>query len=176
LPTGGVQGGFRGKFYSTYPGSFDGVLQDNRQVGIAAISDGTSNTWMIGEGGGGPDLYARGKLVATAPSFTGSPSRFGGAEGHAWADGLNGEVWTGNGNDYATGMDSSSRGLGNPNNCLLNCNNSGANHGGWYSFHTASVNFVFADGSVKSIKDTTDGKVLLELITIAGSVVIPGDY
>ena len=97
-------------------------------------------------------------------------------EGHAWADTLNGEVWSGNGFDFATGLDDSQQGFGNPNTCILNCNNSGANHGGWYSFHSGGLNFVFADGSVHFISQNTSGKIVMELITVAGGVVIPGDY
>jgi len=89
---------------------------------------------------------------------------------------MNGEVWSGNGTDFQTGLDDSQRGLGNPNTCILNCNNSGANHGGWYSFHTGVVNFAFADGSVHSIAESTSGKIILELVTAASGVVVPGDY
>jgi prepilin-type N-terminal cleavage/methylation domain-containing protein/prepilin-type processing-associated H-X9-DG protein len=174
--TGGVQGGYRGKFYSPYPGDINGVMQDNKTFSISMITDGTSNTFLVGENGGGPDLYVRGKLLATAPNYAGAPSGFGGVEGHAWADTMNGEVWSGNGFDFATGLDDSQRGLGNPNTCILNCNNSGANHGGWYSFHTGVVNFAFADGSVRSISDSTSGKIVLELITASSGVVIPGDF
>jgi len=185
IPTCGVVSAYRNKFYNgpggnppPYPGggSIDGVFQDNRMVRIGEISDGTSSTFMIGESAGAPDLWARGKLIATAPSFTGAPAGFGGVEGHGWAEALNGEVWCGNGFDFATGLDSSGRGFGNPNTCILNCNNSAANHGAWYGFHPGVVQFVFADGSVKSVADTTSGKVVLELITCSSGIVIPGDY
>jgi prepilin-type N-terminal cleavage/methylation domain-containing protein/prepilin-type processing-associated H-X9-DG protein len=176
--TGGVQGGYRGKFYTNYPGgdAINGVMQDNRVYSIPQITDGTSNTFLVGENGGGPDLYARGKFIAAAPNYVGAPSGFGGVEGHAWADTMNGEVWSGNGFDFATGMDDSQRGFGNPSTCILNCNNSGANHGSWYSFHTAVLNFAFADGSVHAISETTSGKIVMELITCDSGVVIPGDF
>jgi prepilin-type N-terminal cleavage/methylation domain-containing protein/prepilin-type processing-associated H-X9-DG protein len=175
--TGGVQGCYRRKFWKPdYPGDINGVMQDNKTVSIAAITDGTSNTFLVAENGGGPDLYARGRLIATAPNYVGEPSGFGGVEGHAWADTMNGEVWSGCGFDFATGLDSSQRGFGNPNTCILNCNNSGANNGGWYAFHTGVLNFAFADGSVHAIAESTNGKIVIELITIAGGQVIPGNY
>jgi prepilin-type N-terminal cleavage/methylation domain-containing protein/prepilin-type processing-associated H-X9-DG protein len=176
VATCGVQGTYWKKFYSSYPGNTNGVLQNNQVFSINMIIDGTSNTFMVGENGGGPDLYARGKLIARAPTYAGEPSGFAGVEGHAWADTENGEVWSGRGFDFATGLDSSQTGLGSPSTCILNCNNSAGNHGGWYSFHSGVLNFVFADGSVRSISDQTSGAIVLELITAAGGVVIPGSY
>ena len=60
--------------------------------------------------------------------------------------------------------------------CVLNCNNSAANNGGWYSFHTGIVNFAFAGGSVHAIADITSGKIVMELVTAVSGVVIQGDF
>lgn len=175
--TGGVQGCYRNKFWKNgYPGNINGIMQDNNTVTIAMVMDGTSNTFLLGENGGGPDLYARGKLIANAPTYSGEPSGFGGVEGHAWADTMNGEVWSGCGFSFADGLTITKKGFGDPNTCILNCNNSGANNGGWYSFHTGVVNFAFADGSVRSIAESTSGAIIIELITYAGGQVIPGNY
>jgi prepilin-type N-terminal cleavage/methylation domain-containing protein/prepilin-type processing-associated H-X9-DG protein len=44
---------------------------------------------------------------------------------------------------------------------------------GWGSAHTGAVNFVFCDGSVRSINTTIDIKIFVSLATIAGGEVVP---
>jgi len=44
------------------------------------------------------------------------------------------------------------------------------------SMHTGGGNCCFADGSVRSIAESTSGKIVLELITASSGVVIPGDF
>jgi prepilin-type processing-associated H-X9-DG protein len=44
---------------------------------------------------------------------------------------------------------------------------------GWGSLHTAGINFLFADGHVRSISQSIDMNVFMALSTIAGGEVIP---
>jgi prepilin-type N-terminal cleavage/methylation domain-containing protein len=60
VSTAGVQWGYLTKWYPSYPASGAGVMQGIRPMSIPQITDGTSNTFLVGENGGGPDLYARG--------------------------------------------------------------------------------------------------------------------
>ncbi len=104
------------------------------EVTIVGISDGTSNTVMICEDAGRPQRYVpRGKLAV----FT---------SGAGWADPDN-EIWLDGftfdgGNDAQTGVP---RGP-----CWTNCNNNNDP----FSFHTGINNNVFADGSVRALKQS----------------------
>jgi prepilin-type processing-associated H-X9-DG protein len=135
-----------------YPADRSGVLQDNFPVRILQISDGTSNTSVVGECGGAPNLWLAGRLADSDPW-----TQYGIAiQGTAWADSFNGENWL-------AGSDPSGLGFGL---CAINCRNVA----GFYSFHTNVANFLFADGSVRTLPTSTDPKVILEMITIAGGL------
>jgi len=156
-PSSGAHGSFINLVWPGYNGRQDGVLQDNFQVRIADITDGTSNTFMVGELGGGPDVWMAGQRYASPPY---DPSSQYYTWGLAWADSFNAENWM-------QGSDSTGKNF--PGTCTINCVNIQA----FYSFHTRGANFVYADGSVHFLTADTDARVILELITIAGGHPVP---
>jgi prepilin-type N-terminal cleavage/methylation domain-containing protein len=137
-----------------------GLLHGNVAPRIASITDGTSNTIMVSEDAGRPDLYLDGRLIPVGtviPWYQGGKAVTQSNEGSGagWAD-YNSEFYTDG--DYS------------PNQ-----------HTNWssnnevYSFHPGGANHVFADGSVHFVKRTTAPWVFVALISPAASEVISAD-
>jgi len=121
----------------------DGVLEVNQSWSVAEIRDGTSNTSVIAEDAGRPDLWRAGKLAGVK----------GQADG-GWAD---------RDNEYIT-HGFSINGASSPGPCHTNCTNSNE----VYSFHTGGANHVFADGSVRFVKASMDIRLFVKLLTRSG--------
>ena len=122
-------------------GNRDGALEarvvntpndDPKGTKMLSISDGTSNTLLIGELAGRPQVYRKGRA-------DGSTSPFSGA---GWGDVLSGENWF-----IGSLFDGSDSPTGGP--CVVNCNNLRGQ--GLYSFHSGGANVLFADGSVQAL-------------------------
>jgi prepilin-type N-terminal cleavage/methylation domain-containing protein/prepilin-type processing-associated H-X9-DG protein len=137
-----------------YP-RFTNVTGDPRQVGalvkdqrtrITEITDGTSNTILVAEDAGRPDLYITGGVK-------GDPSIAGWKEG-GWAD--PGAPFSIDGSDTNGSV---------PGSCAMNCSNNSE----VYSFHNGGALFLFADGSVHFISSSLDLCTLAALVTRAGS-------
>jgi prepilin-type N-terminal cleavage/methylation domain-containing protein/prepilin-type processing-associated H-X9-DG protein len=159
--------GLLGHFVRNYlPGtSFDhnGVLTDNFQVSIAQITDGTSQTWMVGECAGAPNVYITGNILYATPPYDPTSTSFY-ISGNAWADETNGDQWIG-GNTY----DGLNPVGGGP--CTINC----ANIQGFFAFHSGGASFLFADGHVTFISQTLDPKITILLTSFHDGMIIP-DY
>ena len=127
-------------------------VNDGKHGRIRDITDGTSNTIMIGELSGRNTLYRGSRSVpltdpeAAAHSF---------AAGGAWADPLNGENWI-----EGRRFDGTSTGNGGP--CAINCSNA---KGNLYSFHTGGVQILLCDGTVRFISENLSASVLASLVT-----------
>ena len=124
-----------------------GVISDEQYIGIRHIIDGTSNTSMVCERAGAPQVYRKGKPVSGAVT-----------SGGTWNDPFLGA-------NYFQGSlyDGTNTGSGL---CVLNCTNE--REAGGYSFHPGSVTFLLADGSVRSVSENTDTGVIGRLISFAG--------
>ncbi|MFO0917720.1 MAG: DUF1559 domain-containing protein [Planctomycetaceae bacterium] len=130
---------------------------------ISSITDGTSNTLMIGELAGRNTLYLKGKPQPTTTGTEGDwQNVFGGG---AWADPFNGQFKM-NGRNYD--------GTGQIGPCVVNCSNARSSiaggdpvqySAGLYSFHTGGATGLMCDGSVRFINENIAGRTLAFLIT-----------
>src|SRR5579875_47099 len=162
VPASGTTGGMRGTYGLGAVGEEHGILNDDKPVSIMMITDGTSNTWMVGEAGGAPNVYVAGprSLGPTTAALCGQGLS---VSGLGWADENNGDWWI-TGNDY-TGMNP-----GNHGPCIINCSNTG---GGLFAFHTGGANFLYADGHVEFVSASIATNVALMLVMYGDGLPIP---
>ena len=112
---------------------------------ISDISDGTSNTLVIAEDAGRPQLWTKaGQQPVTSP-----------VSGSAWADRDNEYITHGAVGD---GTDAQ------PGPCAVNCTNENEIFG----FHTNGANVLFADGSVHFLRTEVPIRMVGRLITKSG--------
>lgn len=119
-----------------------------RNAQLSDITDGLSNTLLIAERAGRPDLYKKGKPVLP---YSKSPNNLG-MDHHqaAWA------VST----SFGWLLVSDVKGINQSNN------------EGLFSFHTAGANAAMADGSIHFLSDSTDQEVLNAIVTRASNEVV----
>jgi prepilin-type N-terminal cleavage/methylation domain-containing protein/prepilin-type processing-associated H-X9-DG protein len=158
-PLTGIMGSFWTAAIGTDAGGGrDGVLSANQYIKILSISDGTSNSILLGEIAGKPDKYAQGKFISA-----------GTESGSGWGDPLAGENWL-------SGSDGT--GTISPGTCAIGCTNSqpwGSTGRNLYSFHTNGANVVFADGSVRFLTSSTSAPAIIYMVTRSKGEVIPSD-
>jgi len=127
-----------------------GVLSDEQYIGIRHIIDGTSNTTMVMERAGAPQVYRKGKPISGAETTGGT-----------WNDPYLGA-------HYLRG--SLFDGTGSSGTCAINCTNEQTR--GFYSFHTGMATALLADGSVRGISENIANATLGRLISFAGGQVV----
>jgi prepilin-type N-terminal cleavage/methylation domain-containing protein/prepilin-type processing-associated H-X9-DG protein len=137
-----------------------GAMRQNGLTRIVEITDGTSNTTLYSEAAGRHLQYYTGR---SSQSY--DPTKI---TGPIWADSDNRLTVTGT---DPTGKDSAQFGKGP---CVMNCNNL---QGDIYSFHPGGANIVFADGSVRFVRESISIATLAALVTkSSGEVNNPNDY
>jgi prepilin-type N-terminal cleavage/methylation domain-containing protein len=124
---------------------------------MAAISDGTSNTILLGECAGREDMW-RGRTMSPSNADR-SASNCARARGGAWAT---------NDNSYPIGQRIDWCGGGRTVPGKMKINNSNEWGHLYYSFHPGGAEFAFADTSVRFISDDVALWVLASLTTRAG--------
>ena len=115
-----------------------------RVARLGDITDGTSQTLLIGERAGRPDLYRRGKPVDRFPYR--EPGNATDSQQAAWGVSTH-FLWLVHGPDQRV---------------------NDTNGAGLYSFHPGGANVGFADGSVRFLGEGTSPTVLRALATRAG--------
>jgi len=143
-----AQGAIDAKNVTYKPDDINGIMVTNQKIRHKQITDGTSNTIVLGEDAGRPQRWRIGKYVADLPNTAAG-----------WADRDNLIAPTGAKTD----------GSARNGPCPMNCTNDNE----LYSFHTGGVCVAFADGSVHFIFNTITLNTVAALITRAGGEVIP---
>jgi hypothetical protein len=132
---------------------------DNSENNVQAITDGTSNTILLGECAGREDVW-RGRQLFPV-DYTGNPRVR--ARGGAWAT---------TDNPYDIGQRKAWHASFDPIPGSLGINNSNEWGHCFYSFHDGA-NFVFGDGSVHFFSESISLRVLAELVTRANAEIAP---
>lgn len=123
-------------------GSRHGFLIFNEVTKFSDVTDGSSQTILLGEIAGRPEVY---RLRARDGTQT---------EGAGWGDPINGENW------FAGSLYD---GTGAVGPCLINCTNESGR--GLYSFHTGGANILLGDASVRFLSQSTQGRTIIALVT-----------
>jgi prepilin-type N-terminal cleavage/methylation domain-containing protein/prepilin-type processing-associated H-X9-DG protein len=146
------------------------IPKDAVQPRFADVTDGLSNTILIAESAGRPQLWRRGQPVGAPPT----PK-------------VNGGGWSRAANDFSI-EGSSSDGTFYPGPCAVNCTNGfdyqtypdpyyGKDGSGEvYAFHTGGANAVFGDGSVHFLQQNISMRTFAALVTRGGGEVLGSDY
>ena len=149
-----------------------GLMPKNSVATFDQVQDGLSNTIMVVESSGKPQIWRRSYSPIGAP-----PAQM-----------VNGGGWARAATDF--GLDGSSLdGTTLPGTCALNCTN-GDNVGGQtfpyqfygadgsgetFSFHPGGANIMFGDGSLKYVRQDADIRVFARLVTRSGGEIASRD-
>jgi prepilin-type processing-associated H-X9-DG protein len=145
----------------------DGILGVDVPCLLSTVTDGLSNTILLGEVAGRPSWYVRGQQRAIPAPY--QPA----LEGGGWGDFMIGDNWLSGTDDDCTTENPSSRAT-----VIGVCNRrfNGEDLCGLYSFHSGGINVLMGDGSVRFLSNTTDPLVVVKLITRAGGEVPASDW
>jgi prepilin-type N-terminal cleavage/methylation domain-containing protein/prepilin-type processing-associated H-X9-DG protein len=145
----------------------NGGLSKTTKLNFASYPDGLSNTILLVESGGRPNVYRNGKLVATA-------------SGNAR---VNGGGWCRPASELNLLQGASADGLTFPGPNAINVTNGEVLNtyphpfyntdgtGQIYAFHSGGTNALFGDGSVRFVRQNTPIRTLAALVTRNGGEV-----
>lgn len=153
-----------GFIQSPMPSSPDGVFQGSILDGLRnlrEVTDGTSNTIMLVESAGRPQIWRSGRTMVPGSGLAAGSS----VVVSGWAEG---NVFSVRGFDPGKEWISVSKNMGR---CPINC----GNMYGIYGFHPGTAAVGMADGSVKFLKETMAIEVLASLLTRQGGEIISAD-
>ena len=137
-------------------------MTDDENLPLSKITDGLSNTLLLIEQAGRPDLWRNRQRQEGSGQFGLSPNARG-----AWAG------WGSIAFGAADADTGELPGRGDATDCSVNCNN----WFGIYGFHDGGANVLFCDGSVRFIGTQLDPLTFAYLtIRDDGRLVARGDY
>ena len=149
--------------------NFRGALKLNVTTPLLSIGDGTSNTILLAEAAGRPQIWRNGQLATTNLGGSKMANDLGTAS-DPWTD-----VWGGGWADAAAGgyrlSGSDQTGTVAGGSCSINC----SNDLGFYAFHTGGGNFVFCDGSVRFLRSSITPANMVAAISRNGGEVLTLD-
>jgi prepilin-type processing-associated H-X9-DG protein len=159
MPVSNYVGVFGTGFMPEVPGPSDGLFGRNSQVTLRDVQDGTSNTLAVGE---------RGSNLA----YSTWPARVPG--GYLFPTSV---VQAGGPFNTTTGVPSCAFVLAPVGlvDAPRTPNNKSGHPEDFSSRHPGGVNFLFADGSVRFLKDSIAYRTFLSLATVNGGEVISAD-
>ncbi len=147
-----------------------GILMKNQTDRLADVTDGLSNTLMVIESAGRPQIYQRGQIIGSVPDVK-----------------VNGGGWARPASDLDF-LPSSPDGTTYPGTCAVNCTN-GYNYPAYaaapfgtegtsapYAFHTGVLNAAFGDGSVRTISSAISVTTFAALVTAQASDIPGSDF
>ena len=140
----------------TAPGSYNGILTANFRTPILSVTDGLSNTAMVGESGARNEEWILGKKTTAVYTTTRG----------AWASESNNISASGTNMPQAAGVTGASKPTTAAQAPAAKAVNAW-NQGELYSFHSGICNVVLGDGSVRSLRDGISLKALLLLVAKA---------
>lgn len=132
------------------------VMHRNSRVRISDIRDGLSQTAMVVECGGRPEVYRVGNLQSSISND----------QGIGWADS------EGPFSVDLSNLDGSIEGGGPATGAFFAINKRNDNE--IYSFHSGGANILFADGHVDFVSELTDWQIVVKLVTRSGGEIIQG--
>ncbi len=145
----------------------NGVLTANRRTSLLAISDGLSNTLMLGESGARQQGWSAGRLYndGTASSW--------GVRG-AWASESNNSVCAGTRGPLVPGAIPAGK-VSTAAHVTGALTVNAWNQGELYAFHTGVCNVALGDGSVRSLRQSVSLSVLSRLAARADGFPVNAD-
>ena len=158
--------------YANAPGAGQpGIMQKNFTIRIAGVTDGLSNTLLVVESAGRPQIYRNGKPYGTSPSQK--------VNGGGWsrpASDLEFAPSTPDGSTYVSGTVAvgATNGFDYPTYNMAPFGTEGTSQP--YSFHSGGVNALFGDGSVRFIRSSVSVATFSALTTRNGGETLGNDF